>query len=103
MQRKSFRIGAATVDYRFEGTFSQLKELTEPKSTILVTDEHIFNAHPKKFRNWRTIVLKAGEQYKVMDTVHSVLDQMIGFEADRKSTLVGVGGGVVTDLTGFAA
>jgi 3-dehydroquinate synthase len=48
-------------------------------------------------------VLKPGEEYKVQATVDSIIDQLIAFHADRQFTLVGVGGGVVTDLTGYVA
>ncbi|MFX7776497.1 3-dehydroquinate synthase, partial [Acinetobacter baumannii] len=37
------------------------------------------------------------------ETVNSIIQQLIAFEADRKTILVGVGGGVVTDITGFVA
>jgi 3-dehydroquinate synthase len=47
--------------------------------------------------------LNPGEEYKVQTTVDEVIDQLIGFEADRKTFLIGVGGGVVTDLTGYVA
>lgn len=36
-------------------------------------------------------------------TVDSIIEQLIGLGADRKTVLVGVGGGVVTDLTGYVA
>src|SRR5207302_2419640 len=36
-------------------------------------------------------------------TVDSVIEQLIAMEADRKTTLVGIGGGVITDLTGYTA
>ena len=32
-----------------------------------------------------------------------IIDQLIAFGADRKTTLIGVGGGVVTDITGYVA
>lgn len=48
-------------------------------------------------------MLKAGEHYKVQTTVDSIIEQLIEMEADRKFTLIGVGGGVVTDITGYAA
>ena len=57
----------------------------------------------KKFKGWKTIVLKAGEEHKVQHTVDLVIDQLIDFGCDRKSFLIGVGGGVVTDITGYIA
>ncbi|MGZ3912014.1 MAG: 3-dehydroquinate synthase, partial [Flavisolibacter sp.] len=103
MQKKSFRFGTVSVDYYFEAGISRLKEITDPKNTILLTDENVFSQHPKRFKNWNTIVLKPGEDYKVQATVDSIVEQLIEMEADRKTTLVGVGGGVITDLTGYVA
>jgi 3-dehydroquinate synthase len=39
----------------------------------------------------------------VQETIDAVIEQLISMEADRKTTLVGVGGGVITDITGYAA
>lgn len=73
------------------------------KKTVLITDENLYSVHQKKFRGWNTIVLKAGEEYKIQPTVDSVIAQLIDMKADRQWTLVGIGGGVVTDLTGYIA
>ena len=45
----------------------------------------------------------AGEQHKTLGTVASVYDWLIGLRAERRDFVVCVGGGVVTDLAGFAA
>jgi 3-dehydroquinate synthase len=103
MQKKTFRFSNASVDYYFAGGISHLKEIVDNKNTILITDENVFAHHQKRFRNWNTIVLKPGEEYKVQATVDSIIEQLIEMEADRKTTLIGVGGGVITDLTGYVA
>lgn len=103
MEKKTFRFGTTTVDYYFAGGFSKLKELVDPKRTILITDENVYHHHAKKFKSWDTIVLKPGEEFKVQATVDAVIDQLIEMGADRTTTLVGVGGGVITDLTGYVA
>jgi 3-dehydroquinate synthase len=103
MKPETYHFGNASTKYYFAAGFSKLKEIVSPASAIIITDENIFNAHPKKFKGWNTIVLKAGEAYKVQATVDTVIEQMIAMEADRKTTLVGVGGGVITDMTGYAA
>ncbi len=87
----------------FAAAFSQLKKRCPQKTTVLITDENVFAAHQKKFKGWNTIVLKAGEEYKVQGTVDSIIEQLIQMHADRTWTLAGVGGGVVTDMTGYAA
>jgi 3-dehydroquinate synthase len=103
MQKKVFRFSNSSVDYYFEGRISQLKEVIDVAKAIFVTDENVFAAHQKQFKNRNTIVLKAGEEFKIQATVDSVIEQLIDMEADRKSVLIGVGGGVVTDITGYVA
>lgn len=103
MQKKVFRFSNSSVNYYFEGRISQIKEVVGSAKAIFVTDENVFAAHEKQFRNKRTIVLKAGEEHKNQSTVDSVIKQLIEMEADRKTVLVGVGGGVATDITGYVA
>lgn len=78
--------------------FSSLKK----ENTFFVTDENVFNLHQKKF-NKNTIVINAGEAFKTQATVDKIIQQLINLKANRQSTLVGVGGGVVTDITGYIA
>lgn len=99
----SFRFTNAEVKYYFNAKFSALQQLTGKDRTVLITDENIYQLHTPKFKGWNTIVLKPGEEFKVQATVDSIIDQLIRFQADRQFTLVGVGGGVVTDLTGYVA
>ncbi len=103
MQTRKFKFTNKTVDYHFDAGFSEVKKLTDVKKAVVITDENVFAQHQKKFNGWNTIVLKAGEQYKVQATVDSVIEQLIALKADRQTTLVGVGGGVITDLTGYVA
>ena len=99
MTKLSYKFSHSTVDYYLANGISHLKEIVSPENTILITDENIFSAHTKRFRNWDTIVLKPGEEYKIQQTVDSIIDELIDKGADRKTTLVGVGGGVITDIT----
>jgi len=47
--------------------------------------------------------IPAGEDHKTLETVSSVYDWLIGNRVERSDFVVCVGGGVVTDLAGFAA
>jgi shikimate kinase / 3-dehydroquinate synthase len=89
--------------YYFDASFSYLEKIVSKEKTILITDENVFAAQQEKFAGWQTIVIKAGEQYKQQAAVDSIIQQLIKKEADRTSFIVGVGGGVVTDITGYAA
>ncbi len=103
MKKKVFTFSNSTVNYYFNADFSYLEKITSKEHAVIVTDEHVFAAHRKKFKGWSTVILKPGEQYKVQQTVDVVIDQLIELGADRKTTLIGVGGGVVTDITGYVA
>jgi len=50
-----------------------------------------------------SITVPAGEQYKTLDTVRGIYDQLLAAGVDRKCTIVALGGGVVGDMAGFAA
>src|SRR5918993_2015018 len=103
MKKVSYTFSARTTDYYFDGEFARLAELVDKSQAVLITDENVFSAHRKKFAGWRHIIVPAGEQFKIQSTVNSIIERLIGFNADRKTFLVGIGGGVITDLTGFVA
>ncbi|MCI3203622.1 MULTISPECIES: 3-dehydroquinate synthase [Pandoraea] len=50
-----------------------------------------------------TAVLPDGEAHKNWQTLNLIFDELLGAQADRKATLIALGGGVVGDMTGFAA
>jgi 3-dehydroquinate synthase len=50
-----------------------------------------------------TVVLPDGEKYKNLEVLNQVFDTLLEKRLDRKCTLVALGGGVVGDMTGFAA
>lgn len=102
-RKTTIHFSAAATNFYFDASFKDLKNIVDQKQTIIVTDENVFNLHEKKFKGWRTIVIKAGEAYKNQETINYIIEQLIANEADRKSTLVGIGGGVVTDMTGYVA
>lgn len=103
MNKLQYKFSGKTTTYYLDAEFAYLEKLVDKDHTILVTDEHIFAGHQKKFGGWNTIVINAGEQFKVQAMVDSIIEQLLERGADRKTTLVGIGGGVVTDLTGYVA
>ncbi len=92
-----------TVNYYFDAACADLEAIISKDRTILVTDENVFAAQPAIFTGWRTIIIKAGEQFKQQAAVDFIIGQLIEMQADRNTFIVGVGGGVVTDITGYAA
>ena len=103
MKKTTYKFSNSSVDYYFDNSFSNLKNIADKKTSIVITDENVFHDHQNKFQGWKTIVVKAGEKYKVQFTADLIISQLIQLEADRKTTLIGVGGGVITDLVGYVA
>ena len=49
------------------------------------------------------IVLRDGEAFKTWESLNAIYDALLASQADRRTVLVALGGGVVGDLAGFAA
>lgn len=49
------------------------------------------------------VTLPDGEQYKTFDSVRAVFDSLLAHACDRKTVMFALGGGVIGDMTGFAA
>ncbi len=49
------------------------------------------------------VILPDGEQYKTLDIVNTIFSALLEARFDRSCTLIALGGGVVGDMTGFAA
>lgn len=80
-----------------------LEQIVPREKTIVITDENVYAAAKEKFSGWQSIIIKAGEEHKQQATVDFIIHKLIEKEADRDTVLVGVGGGVITDITGYAA
>jgi 3-dehydroquinate synthase len=50
-----------------------------------------------------SVVLPDGEAYKNWETLNTIFDALLTQRAERKTSLIALGGGVIGDLTGFAA
>lgn len=55
------------------------------------------------FEDVRVVELPDGELYKSWDSLNIIFDSLLHWQCDRKTTLFALGGGVIGDLTGFAA
>ncbi|MFZ4057412.1 MAG: 3-dehydroquinate synthase [Ferruginibacter sp.] len=101
MTKQDYSYSGTTTSCYFDAPFNLLETLVPQAQAILITDEHVFEHHPLLFAHWKTIVIKAGEVHKQQETVDYIIEQLIKLEADRSYWIVGVGGGVVTDIAGY--
>ncbi len=98
-----YQFSGKKVECFFDADFSLIEGKLQKINTIFITDENIFRAHSDKFKGWQTIIIKAGEAFKNQQAVDAVIAQLINLHADRQRFIVGIGGGVVTDIAGYVA
>lgn len=93
-----------TVKYLFNSSFEQASHWLNPADCIIITDSHVNGLYNRLFTDFKAVItIPAGEEYKNFSTILSITQQLLSHEAHRKTTLIGVGGGMITDITGFIA
>ena len=88
---------------------SLLSDHIQGKQVMIVTNTTIAPLYLEKLKdalsdfNVESVVLPDGEEFKTLETLNKVFDALLKAKFDRSSTLVALGGGVVGDITGYAA
>ncbi len=106
-------ISSVGYDVVFDDTLAELSQFikTSNYSKILVlTDRNtcelclpVLQAAMPEFDGYDVIEVDPGEENKNIDFCVGIWKMMLDFGADRQSLLINLGGGVITDMGGFAA
>ncbi len=88
-----------------------LSQLKLGKKVLLVSNPEIFefygdialNSLSKASFDVSVHLIPAGETHKTLDAISNIYDTALEKRLERSSTMVALGGGVVGDMTGFAA
>lgn len=86
-------------------------ELSAAQSALIVTNatvaplyaQRLQQALQVKYEKVHVVVLPDGEEHKTWQTLNLIFDALLQNSCDRKTVLFALGGGVVGDMTGFAA
>jgi len=79
------------------------------QNPFVVADENVAKLHLEKIMqallgsDTKSIIIPDGEEHKNLETVSRLWKSFLENGLDRKSTVIALGGGVISDLTGFAA
>ena len=73
------------------------------EKVIVITDTNVNRLYNKEFNQFPIIEIGTGEQIKTLQTVQFIYEKLMEYEADRTSFIIGIGGGIVCDITGFVA
>ncbi|HEC1776333.1 TPA: 3-dehydroquinate synthase [Campylobacter lari] len=88
---------------------NELEKLNFDTKVVILTNELVAKLHLDTLlekiqaKELFVIKIKDGEEYKNLQTIEYILDQMCTYRLDRKSLLISFGGGVISDMGGFVA
>lgn len=98
--------------YIGEGLLDRKELLTRHirgKQVLIVTNETVAPLYASRLLQSLSefqvdqVVLPDGERFKTLETLNSIFDALLTARHNRTTTLIALGGGVVGDMTGFAA
>lgn len=102
---KTFNVTGAnhTSSIHVGETLQNLKNYLPSSQVVIVTDKNIQRLYQNDFPDVPVITIDMGEGIKTLQTVEDILSRLIDLSCDRSSFIVGIGGGIVCDITGFVA
>jgi 3-dehydroquinate synthase len=80
-----------------------LRKYIPSEKVVIITDTNVRHCYLKDLPSCEVIEIGTGENIKNLATVQTIYGKLVDYEADRSSFIVGVGGGIVCDIAGFAA
>lgn len=86
-----------------------IKKATKAKKLLIVTNETVYKLYYQRLVaslkdfEIEKIILKDGEKYKNIGSLQKIWDKALKIKLERKDSIVALGGGVIGDITGFAA
>ena len=109
--RLTVRAGSASYPVEIAPSLSDrlhlsLDALQLPRRRFIVASGTVWRLHGERFHavtNEEPILLADGERFKHTGTVSRAYDALVRAQADRASTIVAIGGGVLGDIAGFVA
>ena len=93
----------------YDITIDSLPDLSYDTKVVIVTNPTVAGYHLDtvlgkiQAKELYVVTVPDGEEYKTLQTVEEILDQLFIHKLDRKSLLIALGGGVIGDMTGFTA
>lgn len=88
----------------FSDRLSELEGHCRVKKIAIITDERVRDLYGSLFPSSAvTIEMGRGEQFKTLRTVELIYEGFLEHRVDRSWLIVGIGGGIVCDVAGFAA
>ena len=103
MRKAEYIFSQRKVTCIFDEVFDELTIDCKKEQAVIITDENVFELHKEKMNGFRVIRTRPGEAHKTQATIDGIIQQLLEMEADKQTLVIGIGGGVVTDIAGYAA
>jgi len=84
-------------------SLDRIHQYVPPGNCLIIADANVCLHHQQRFPDGDVLCLDAGEKTKSLTTVETLYRWFLEHAADRSTFVVGIGGGVVCDIAGFAA
>lgn len=88
--------------------WERVKSYTVKDDFLIITDRNIYNIYEKEINDAlqnsnRILILNPGEESKSLKELSNIYDQLLELNLSRDGYIISLGGGVVGDISGFAA
>lgn len=100
---KTLKVGNNDEKIFIGETYENINKYLPTGQTVLLTDSNVYRYYKSFIAKYNHIVISAGESSKSWQTIEYIIKELLKLNADRHTFIVGFGGGVVTDITGFVA
>jgi 3-dehydroquinate synthase len=84
-------------------SLKRLADYIPGKNVVIITDENVKALYGNSFPAFPVITIGMGEGIKTLQTASDIFQELLDMEAQRSTFIVGIGGGIVCDITGFIA
>lgn len=95
--------GMSSIVYVRNSFDDLLPLLANEGDVTVIIDKNVDNYYGDVFSNYRKIIIEVSEANKTLKLVDSIVGELLDKEVGRDTLILGVGGGITTDVAGFVA
>ena len=103
MQQQHYTVSfsSGSVDHYSGSWEGIIQRVAKGRQVIIIADSQVYKLYEKQLQDWHVISINAKQ--KDWNSISRTIKQLIDYKADRHTLLIGLGGGTITDIAGFAA
>ncbi|WMY96887.1 MAG: 3-dehydroquinate synthase [Arsenophonus sp.] len=99
------------ISYNLLSSYNAYSPLNSGEYALIVTNKTLYSLYAKDVQSTllkrgvkvNKVILPDGEKYKSLSIVNTIFTALLKYNHPKTTTLIALGGGVISDLTGFAA